>query len=157
MMFPSNETSPRGMNYRTIGMVTIAAALGLMFMVDTDEILHYSYKLNPLLRATAVAGSMTCPECQGVWRPEYDYAADYQTWDKEYGKVQAIRLLGERHSGRSSSSLMFRKIALLTIVGLFLKQVLIGLLIIWKSALEKRYRYVRYATCIVLNFIFFRC
>lgn len=101
MMFSSDSTtSPSRSYHRTIGAVTIATALGLLFMVDTDEILRYSTKLLISNQQLPSGGGSPCPQCQDVWRPEYDYEADYEKWDKQYGgKVQAIRLLGERHSG----------------------------------------------------------
>jgi hypothetical protein len=99
MMFPSSTPTQKSIfNCRTVGAVTIAAALSALFLIDTDEIMSYSNKLN--LRAYAVDSSgVVCKECQGVWTADYDYEADYEKWDALYGKVQTIRLLGERHSG----------------------------------------------------------
>ena len=96
-MFPSPPPYLRS-HYRTIGIV-IATILSALFLIDTNEIFHFSYTPNSLLRSSVRVSHDVYADFRGIWRPEYDYDANYEMWDKLYGKVRSIRLLGERHSG----------------------------------------------------------
>ncbi|KAL7517239.1 hypothetical protein ACHAWX_002174 [Stephanocyclus meneghinianus] len=80
--------------------LVVTVAVAFLFLLDADEILKYSRLLSPLsgTRGTVLQSS-TCPGCRGIFRPEYDYEANYKKWDKLYGKTKSIILLGERHSG----------------------------------------------------------
>ena len=96
MMFPSSSSATSRLSYRIIGLVTIAIAFIAILFIDTDEIFLLA-NFNSL--SSSATHPSVCPECEGVFRPEYDYEADHTVWDKLYGKVESIRLLGERHSG----------------------------------------------------------
>ena len=119
----SKSCSRNCTNYTRVGIAAVLAYL--IFLVATGEIIEIGRLGNNVGSSSSGVGgsdivmkdsridcstSVTAaivqtpsnsntPTKQRIYNPSYNYPAKHNEWDKQYGKVKSIVLLGERHSG----------------------------------------------------------